>query len=264
MRLLDIPKYQALGLLETLWHFAGVYAQRGDIGRHTNEEIAAWLGWKGDADTLMLALFNSKWIDAHEDPSVRWLVHGWADHADHATKQSVGRKKLGFMGNGVRTLFTHCATTERPLSDHCADTEHTPITQSAENNANREKSHSVEAPPGIRYRGLVSGAGPEAEAEAEKPTLPSDTQLGETPPEPAPVTPAASPPAKGVPKKPPEPEPSDPVANPQPPALRVIEPNGKPPPDVAARIAELAQTKPADLDPNHDPILRPKEANGDD
>jgi hypothetical protein len=43
-RLLDIPVYQSVGILELLWHLTAREAPRGDIGKLDNETIAEGSG----------------------------------------------------------------------------------------------------------------------------------------------------------------------------------------------------------------------------
>jgi hypothetical protein len=50
-RALGLPHYSAVGLLECLFHLAASQAQDGNIGRFEDDEIAAELGWTGDAAT---------------------------------------------------------------------------------------------------------------------------------------------------------------------------------------------------------------------
>jgi hypothetical protein len=99
--LLNQPKGVVLGWLEAMWHFAGQYAQQGNIGRFTDAEIEAWIEWNGKPGELIASLTESKWLDKH--PVHRLLVHDWHEHADKATKQSLGRKKLPFLTVSVHT-----------------------------------------------------------------------------------------------------------------------------------------------------------------
>lgn len=92
---LDIPKYVAVGLLESLWHFAQQYAQAGDIGRHTDEAIARAIGWEGNAATLMSAFVKSGWVDRCRCHRAR--VHDWPTHADQTVSRSEVVKKQGFL-----------------------------------------------------------------------------------------------------------------------------------------------------------------------
>jgi hypothetical protein len=74
-RRLRLPLWQAVGLLETLWKVAYRNAPAGDIGKLTNDELAGALEWDGDADELIDALTDSKWLD--RDSVHRLLIHDW-------------------------------------------------------------------------------------------------------------------------------------------------------------------------------------------
>jgi hypothetical protein len=76
---LDIPLYQAVGMLELLWHLTAREAPRGDIGKLSNEDIALALDYRGDEDVLIEALIRTRWLDRNE--THRLLIHDWHEHA---------------------------------------------------------------------------------------------------------------------------------------------------------------------------------------
>lgn len=92
---LGLRRYQVAGLLESLWDFAKGYARRGDVGRHTNQEIASHIDWEGDAGQLVQALVATRWLDACACHRLR--VHDWGDHADQTVKRSEEVKRHGFL-----------------------------------------------------------------------------------------------------------------------------------------------------------------------
>ncbi len=77
-KLLGLPRYAAAGLLEALWHLAAESADDGGVGRFSDAEIADYLGWEGDPQSLTAALVEARWLDAN-DPN-RLAVHDWAEH----------------------------------------------------------------------------------------------------------------------------------------------------------------------------------------
>ncbi|NIL97602.1 MAG: hypothetical protein GTO62_10840 [Planctomycetales bacterium] len=103
---LELPTYAVVGLLELLWLIAQRNARDGDIGRFTNEEIAAGLDWPGDPDQLINHLVECGWLDA--DPDARLVIHDWADHRPNWLTAAITRKR-GSNGNGhpdpTATLF---------------------------------------------------------------------------------------------------------------------------------------------------------------
>src|SRR5208282_36211 len=93
-RVLGLSKFEALGVLESLWHFTGKFAPRGNVGKFSNREIEDWVEWKGKPDHLIEALVETGWIDHH--PDFRLIVHDWNVHADQTTKKQLGRTKERF------------------------------------------------------------------------------------------------------------------------------------------------------------------------
>lgn len=87
---LKIPLYQAIGILESIAQLCEGCADEGDIGRFSNEEIAASLEWHGDADTLVNALIESRWFDV--DDECRLAFHDWLDHAPNYIKDRVRKR----------------------------------------------------------------------------------------------------------------------------------------------------------------------------
>lgn len=63
MAALGVRRYVAVGLLESLWHFAAQYAKRGDVVRWENTAIGTALDWDGDSDALMQAFISSGYLD---------------------------------------------------------------------------------------------------------------------------------------------------------------------------------------------------------
>ncbi len=76
-RLLNLPQYAVIGLLESLWMLASRFADEGDISRFSAQEIADYCEYEGDADSLLNALVEAKWIDRTGDTV---LIHDWFDH----------------------------------------------------------------------------------------------------------------------------------------------------------------------------------------
>lgn len=88
-RRLDIPLYQAMGIMESLWHVTAIEAWRGDIGKLSNEDIALSLDYRGDENALIDALVSCGWLD--ESKEHRLLVHDWKEHADNAVQKKARR-----------------------------------------------------------------------------------------------------------------------------------------------------------------------------
>ena len=102
---LKLSKYEALGILETLWQMVGRYTPQGDIGKYSNEEIEAWVEWDGEDGVLIAQLIACGWIDEH--PDFRLIIHDWEEHVDHTTRTALKRAGLEPIrsSSSVRTVF---------------------------------------------------------------------------------------------------------------------------------------------------------------
>ncbi len=78
MRRLKETRRGVIGLLEGLWLATAKNCPQGDIGRFSNEDIAIMVDWEGDADELVAALIECRWLDMCTEH--RLLVHDWEDH----------------------------------------------------------------------------------------------------------------------------------------------------------------------------------------
>ena len=86
-----LPRWQAVGILESIWNLTVENAPQGDIGRFSNADIAAAIEWSGDPDKLITALVKTRWLDEHAEH--RLIVHDWAQHAPDFVK-----KRLKYQG----------------------------------------------------------------------------------------------------------------------------------------------------------------------
>ena len=76
--------WQCVGILESLWLLTARSAPQGDLGRFSNEEIAATIEWEGDEDLLINTLVETGWID--RDEAHRLVIHDWRDHCPNYIK----------------------------------------------------------------------------------------------------------------------------------------------------------------------------------
>lgn len=107
---LGIPHFAAVGLLEAMWHITAKNAQDGGIGRFSDEEIAAELGWEGDASALITALVSRRWLD--ESPIHRLVVHDWPDHCEDSVHTYLARN-LTYFADGSAPSFAKLNQKER-------------------------------------------------------------------------------------------------------------------------------------------------------
>ena len=113
-RALHINRCTAVGILECLWHWAGKFAQQGDIGRHLDVDIAEAVYWTREPEVLIKALVECGWVDRSE--TYRLLIHDWQDHADEAVRKYLERHNLKFRQcrDIVSTQSGPCPQESRP------------------------------------------------------------------------------------------------------------------------------------------------------
>lgn len=92
---LDVQRWGAVGILESLWHFAQEYAQAGDVGRHADEAIARAIGWTDNAATLISGLAAGGWLDRCICHRLR--VHDWPQHADQTVQRWLASRTQSFL-----------------------------------------------------------------------------------------------------------------------------------------------------------------------
>ena len=94
---LGIEPFAAVGLLELLWHYAGKYSPRGDVGKFPNKALASGMKWERDPDELITALIESRWLD--ENKRHRLIVHDWPDHCEESVKKALLRSNSDFLAD---------------------------------------------------------------------------------------------------------------------------------------------------------------------
>ena len=113
-RKLGLPHWQAVGLLESMWVFCMANAMAGDIGRHSNEDIATALEWAGDADQLIENLVATGWLDRH--PDCRLAIHDWEDHCPNFVKGVMTRHGKTFVSSTVPSNLPSSLPSNLPSS----------------------------------------------------------------------------------------------------------------------------------------------------
>ena len=108
--LLELPKYAAVGLLQTLWTITAESTPRGDIGQFSNNQIAKRLEWDGDHDALISALVASRWLDANDD--CRLYVHDWHVHAEDFIHRKLTRS-LQLFADGSQPNLSRVEKSEK-------------------------------------------------------------------------------------------------------------------------------------------------------
>ena len=87
-------KWEAVGILELLWHFTAKFAPAGDIGKFPDSTIAKAIDWNRATDRLVDALVESRWLD--RCTCHRLVIHDWWDHADDSVHMKLARARERF------------------------------------------------------------------------------------------------------------------------------------------------------------------------
>lgn len=87
------PHLYVVGLLESLWHWAAIYAQNGDVTRYVSV-LASAIRHDGDSAELVEALISSGWLDRLEDGRV--LIHDWSQHCEESVHKALSRAAATF------------------------------------------------------------------------------------------------------------------------------------------------------------------------
>lgn len=99
-RLLGVKRYIAVGILESLWHWAAKYTPKGDIGKYSDEAIADGIGWDSDdAQHLIQSFVESRWVDRTDQH--RLVVHDWSHHADYTLHARIARQREWFADGSI-------------------------------------------------------------------------------------------------------------------------------------------------------------------
>lgn len=163
-QLLHIPRVQAIGHLELLWHFCAEFTPQGNIGKYDDDWIEASLEWTGPRGKLIKSLVTSRWCD--KSFPHRLIVHDWHEHCDDGVKKRLARSGLPFLSESIdcvesdRTLSGHVQTLSATLPDNvrlaraCLPSQAKP-------------SHATPSPPdGALVPTLLAGRTPDAWATA--------------------------------------------------------------------------------------------------
>ena len=93
--LLNVPRYQAIGILEGLWYFTSLNAPDGAIGRFSDLEITCWLEWPSASSSLLMeCLISAGFID--ECQANRLVIHDWPAHCPTYVKGNMAKHGKSF------------------------------------------------------------------------------------------------------------------------------------------------------------------------
>lgn len=78
-RRLGVSLPAAVGHLHYLWWWALDFAQKGNLSKYDNDDIADAMCWDGDSEQLVNALIDVGYIDCNEHGEL--VLHDWYDYA---------------------------------------------------------------------------------------------------------------------------------------------------------------------------------------
>lgn len=106
-RLLSVRPYEAVGIMESIWHVTAENAPDGGLGKFSDEEIAEEIGWEGDPAALVNALVEAGWLDRDGETYFgersRLAVHDWRDHMPEYLKERLRKQVMRDRKREIRT-----------------------------------------------------------------------------------------------------------------------------------------------------------------
>lgn len=150
-RRLGLKRYEAVGLLESLWDLTRRETPAGNVGRLTDADIADEMEWEGEPADLIVALVDEGWLDRHDEH--RLIVHDWSDHAPNYLKALFKRENRQFADAETNSVATECET-ESPQNENLV------LPQSNTTSPNPNPPHALTKPhPTSAGGGEVSSPG---------------------------------------------------------------------------------------------------------
>lgn len=131
-RKLDIPLWQGVGLLESIWHLTAGEAPQGNIGKLSDEDIALGIDYRGNESEMIAALVHCVWLERSD--KFRLVVHDWFDHCEDSVHMKLVRQGLSFVradGTLMRPKFSRLPQTEREAAAHKYDSVRTDTQEQA-------------------------------------------------------------------------------------------------------------------------------------
>jgi hypothetical protein len=93
-RALQIQRWGAIGLMESLWHLTDREAPQGNIGKLTDDDIAHALDWRKEPKLLIDAYVAAGLLDTSDEH--RLIVHDWPEHCQDAVHARLARSGMYF------------------------------------------------------------------------------------------------------------------------------------------------------------------------
>jgi hypothetical protein len=175
-RALGVRRYVAVGVLQSLWDWAGRFCPTGDVGRHGFDVMADGIDYDGDPAELVDALVDTGWLDRFDDGRV--LLHAWPEHAEDSVHRHLARARM-FFANGETPRLTRLSARERdpieafysqhahPVQPTCARRAHEMRPASASASASASAIECVKSEADVDAPTLDDEPDPEAPASGD-------------------------------------------------------------------------------------------------
>lgn len=115
MRVLNLPRCFAAGVMESLLKWAKINAIDGGIGKVSNAGIASGIDWREDPDKLIRGLMEAKWVIP--DPfnrGHRIVLNDLCEHGDDGFQTKLARRHGFFACCGIAPRLTGLTAPEKP------------------------------------------------------------------------------------------------------------------------------------------------------
>ena len=140
-RKLNLDVWQAMGLLEAIWHVTARETPRGDIGKLSDEDIAIAIDYHDDVGQMITALIESGWLERNKQH--RLVVHDWPDHAEDGVHMKIARARQFF----IRQDTEGQTILEAPKMSRLNAREREPLLEFYISTNNEIRAHAVRTKP---------------------------------------------------------------------------------------------------------------------
>jgi len=117
---LGITRSHAVGIMETLWHWAEQYCPDGNVGRWTPAVMARAVDWAGNPLDLTTALIEARWLDQSDG---LLLIHGWAEHCFDSVHVTLAMRSQVFACGTLPHKMRTASIAQRTVMEAQANTQ---------------------------------------------------------------------------------------------------------------------------------------------
>jgi hypothetical protein len=145
---LGIPRVQAIGHLELLWHWCASKTPRGNVGKWPDGVIAYACDWTGAPTDFIQALIDSRLLD--RDSAHRLVVHDWQEHAPSWVRAALAKSRQEFVLGSVASSEPSSEATSEASSDATTEATSEPSTRARVSKPSQAKPSHTKPPKSER------------------------------------------------------------------------------------------------------------------